>query len=80
MLMRRIAQSPIFVQSFKNVLADTTLYPLFAGHPYLPEFVALELMDAIWINEVYCTHTDQISAKFKDEMDWSHLDRNMPIL
>jgi len=28
--------------------------------PYLPDMVLLELMDAIWINEIYLTNSDML--------------------
>jgi len=69
--MRRVALNPIFVSSFGNLLQDSSLSS-FTKLRYLPEFVALEIMDAIWINEVYIPHTDSLADKFKAEITWTH--------
>jgi len=41
-------------------------------HPFITDFVLLELLDAVWINEIYKPHSRYIVEIAKKEIDAIH--------
>ena len=73
-LFRKLSQNFIVQESFSETLQRNQVISQeqLKSHPYICDFMLLELMDAIWISEIYKPHRLALFEIAKKEVESVH--------
>jgi hypothetical protein len=73
-MLKKIPQSYVVSESFKETLIRQGILELAQVEkaPYYSDFILLELMDSIWMNETYRRQADNLVEVIKKEITHAH--------
>lgn len=74
-LLRKVSQNFVMQESFSETMLRSGVYKAkdVKKQPYLCDFLLLEYLDSIWINEVYRAHNKTLAQVLKDTILEVHM-------